>query len=247
MTTTRAPLATPHHDGSELHVLEAPAELGDRTTVRLRVPAGCPVDAVAVRYVTDGEPHVAVADVDEESERETWWRASFPVDNPATPYRWLVSGGDVGYGWVTGEGLVGHDVPDADDFVSAVGEDGPAWHADGVVYEVFPDRFARSGAERTPPEWAVPRGWDDEPTGRGPDTPLEWFGGDLPGVEAHLEHLERLGVSTLYLTPFFPGPMRASRRLFAGSSSRVIERHLMVVSFRQRAPGNRVLLTRSPL
>ena len=57
---------------------------------------------------------------------ETWWRASFRVLNPATPYRWLLSGGAVGYGWVTGEGLVGHDVPDSDDFVCAVGDDGPA-------------------------------------------------------------------------------------------------------------------------
>lgn len=212
-------LASPHHDGSELHVLESPAELGDTTTVRLRVPAGCAVDAVAVRYVTDGEPHVAVAEVDEDSEHETWWRASFVVGNPATRYRWLLSGGDVGYGWVTGEGLIGHDVPDADDFVSAVGEDGPAWHSDGVVYQVFPDRFARSGTERTPPDWAVPRGWDDEPTGFGPDTPLEWFGGDLPGVEAHLDHLERLGVSILYLTPFFPG--RSTHRYNATSFDEV--------------------------
>ena len=218
MTTARAPLAAPHHDGSELYVHEVPSELGD-DTVRLRVPRASAVDAVAVRYVTDGEPHVAIAEVDEEDEGETWWRASFPVDNPATPYRWLLSGGVIGYGWVTGDGLVGHDVPDADDFVCAVGDDGPAWHVEGVVYEVFPDRFARSGVERTPPEWAVPRGWDDDPTGSGPTTPLEWFGGDLGGIEAHLDHLERLGVSILYTTPFFPA--RSNHRYNATSFDEV--------------------------
>ena len=66
-------LALPHHDGSELYVREAPAELGGRTTVRLRVPRASAVDAVAVRYVTDGEPHVAIAEVDEEDDGETWW------------------------------------------------------------------------------------------------------------------------------------------------------------------------------
>ena len=219
MTTARAPLAAPHHDGSELYVHEVPSELGGTTTVRLRVPRASAVDAVAVRYVTDGEPHVAIAEVDEEDEGETWWRASFPVDNPATPYRWLLSGGVIGYGWVTGDGLVGHDVPDADDFVCAVGDDGPAWHVEGVVYEVFPDRFARSGVERTPPEWAVHRGWDDDPTGSGPTTPLEWFGGDLGGIEAHLDHLERLGVSILYTTPFFPA--RSNHRYNATSFDEV--------------------------
>ena len=212
-------LAAPHHDGSALYVLETPAELGDTTTVRLRVPCGAELDAVAVRYVRDGEPHVAAAEIDEESEHETWWRASFRVENPATSYRWLLSGGTIGYGWVTGEGLVGHDVPDADDFVSAVGDDGPAWHADGVVYQVYPDRFARSGIARTPPAWAVSRDWDETPTGFGPDTPLEWFGGDLPGVEAHLDHLDRLGASVLYLTPFFPA--RSTHRYNATSFDEV--------------------------
>jgi len=212
-------LALPHHDGSALYVLETPAELGDTTTVRLRVPRGAALDAVAVRYVRDGEPHVAAAEVDEESEHETWWRASFRVENPVTSYRWLLSGGRIGYGWVTGEGLVGHDVPDADDFVSAVGDDGPAWHADGVVYQVYPDRFARSGIARTPPAWAVSRDWDETPTGFGPDTPLEWFGGDLPGVEAHLDHLDRLGASVLYLTPFFPA--RSTHRYNATSFDEV--------------------------
>ena len=212
-------LEAPHHDGSELYVVEAPMEPGETATVRLRVPRASAVDAVAVRYVADGEPHVAVAEVDEEGEDETWWRASFRVLNPATPYRWLLSGGAVGYGWVTGEGLVGHDVPDSDDFVCAVGDDGPRWHVDGVVYQVFPDRFARSGAEREPPDWAVPRDWADTPTGWGPDTPHEWFGGDLGGVEAHLDHLARLGVSILYLTPFFQA--RSTHRYNATSFDHV--------------------------
>ena len=215
----RETLAAPHHDGSELYAVETPAELGDRATVRLRVPRSSAVDAVAVRYVTDGEPHVAVAELDEESDEETWWRASFRVDNPATSYRWLLSGGELGYAWLTGDGLVRHDVPDADDFVCAVGDDGPAWHAEGVVYEVFPDRFARSGAERVPPGWAVPRGWDDPPTGFGRETPLEWFGGDLGGIEAHLDHLERLGATILYTTPFFPA--RSNHRYNATSFDEV--------------------------
>jgi alpha-glucosidase len=94
-------------------------------------------------------------------------------------------------------------VPSGDDFVFTLGS-GPDWHLRSVVYEIFPDRFASSGAERTPPEWAVPRPWDALPTGRGPSTPREWFGGDLPGIEQHLDHIESLGANVVYLTPIFP-------------------------------------------
>jgi alpha-glucosidase len=197
-------LDLPHHDGSERYVAEPPDELGDETTVFLRVPRASAVDAVAVRYVHDGEPGIARAEVDRESEHEVWWRARFPVWNPATPYRWLLGGGDVGYAWVNGAGLQPFDVTDADDFVATTDRGGPDWHLESVVYEVFPDRFASAGLDVDPPEWAVPRSWDDAPTGRGPETPREWFGGDLVGLESRLEHIAELGANVVYLTPVFP-------------------------------------------
>jgi alpha-glucosidase len=197
-------LARSHHDGSELYVPAPPEELGDETTVLLRVPRGTAVDDVALRYVRDGEPHVARAEIDRETDSDVWWRARFPVANPATPYRWLLSGGDFGYAWLNGAGIQPFDVPDADDFVASTVAGGPDWHLEAVVYEVFPDRFASTGLDAELPEWAVRRAWDELPTGRGPETPFEWFGGDLPGIERHLDHLEHLGVNALYLTPFFP-------------------------------------------
>jgi alpha-glucosidase len=196
-------LAEPHHDGSELYVLERPEELGGEATVRLRLPHGVGADEVLLRYVRDGEPRGVRAVVDEEGEHESWWRATFPVHNPATRYRWLLAGGD-SWTWVNGLGALPHDVADADDFVLAPGPGGPDWHLGSVAYQIFPDRFARSGRAVEPPAWAVPREWDALPTGRGPHTPVEWFGGDLPGIEAHLDHVEGLGANLIYLTPIFP-------------------------------------------
>ena len=202
---TGAPLlAQPHHDGSEAYVVESPAELGDDVTVLLRVPDAAPADDVVVRFVHDGEPRYAVAEKDRQTEWETWWRATFRVDNPMTPYRWLLSGGAYGYAWLNGTGVQPFDVTDADDFVVTPGEGGPDWHLESVVYEVFPDRFASAELDVVPPEWAIPRQWDQLPTGRGPETAFEWFGGDLRGIENHLNHLTALGVNALYLTPTFP-------------------------------------------
>jgi alpha-glucosidase len=191
-------LDQPHHDGSDLYVLERPEKLGDDAVVRIRVPQ--PVEGVLVRYVENGEPRSAVA----ERDGEGWWTARFPVTNPNVPYRWLLTGGDAGYLWFNGAGLSDHDIPDADDFVISFDRGAPDWHADSVVYEIFPDRFATSGLDVEPPDWAIPRGWDELPIGRGPETPFEWFGGDLPGIEAHLDHIESLGANVIYLTPIFP-------------------------------------------
>jgi alpha-glucosidase len=198
-------LAAPHHDGSELCVLERPDELGGDAVVRMRMPRGT-ADEVLLRYTRDGEPTNVRAVVDEESESETWWRAKLPLWNPSVRYRWLLTGGDVGYAWLNGLGLSAHDTASADDFVLTVGATGPDWHLSSVVYEIFPDRFARSAQVTSchKPDWAVERDWDALPTGRGRDTPYEWYGGDLRGIEEHLDHVERLGANVLYLTPFFP-------------------------------------------
>ena len=191
-------LDKPHHDGSDVYVIEQPEEIEGEAVVRLRVPRD--VDTVALRWVGNGEARAVKA----ERDGDDWWIAHFPVPTPVVPYRWLLTGGDVGYAWLNGNGLVHHDVPDADDFVLSIDHGAPAWHAESVVYEIFPDRFASSGLDVEAPEWAIARGWDELPNGRGPDTPFEWFGGDLHGIEAHLDHIESLGANVIYLTPIFP-------------------------------------------
>ena len=136
-------------------------------------------------------------------------------------YRWLVDGGAVGYRWVNGLGMHAHEVAGADDFVLALDPGAPAWHATSVVYEIFPDRFAASGAraDAQRPDWAVPRDWDRLPEGRSRNTSRELYGGDLGGVEQHLDHIEKLGANVVYLTPFFPA--RSTHRYDASSFEHV--------------------------
>jgi cyclomaltodextrinase len=70
----------------------------------------------------------------------------------------------------------------------------PAWVKDAVFYQVFPDRFARSGRVHAPGPLEA---WDAPPTADG------FKGGDLYGVAEHLDHLEALGVTAIYLNPVF--------------------------------------------
>lgn len=208
----------PHHDGSELFVAPGTPALGDVVPVRLRVPAGTRERAVHVRTVQDGEPLVTPARLDRETEHERWYVAEVTVHNPVAPYRFLL---DVpgGYRWVDGVGVRDRDVRDAGDFRLTVHPAAPSWAPGSVVYQVFPDRFARSGVPRPVPDWAQPADWDDEPIASGPGVGTQWFGGDLLGIEQRLDHLEALGVDVLYLTPVFPG--RSNHRYDASTFDHV--------------------------
>ncbi|HET7568557.1 MAG TPA: glycoside hydrolase family 13 protein [Gaiellaceae bacterium] len=205
-SATASALALPHHDGSELYVLERPEEPGGTATVRVRVPAAAGVERVVLRTVRDGEPRAVEAEPDGGDERETWWRASFAVTAETARYRWLLDRGEDGYAWLNGAGVSRADVSDADDFVLPLDPGGPDWHLESVGYQIYPDRFSRAGAAGLDdlPEWAVPRAWDALPEGRSKNTSREWFGGDLPGIEQRLDHVARLGANLLYLTPIFP-------------------------------------------
>lgn len=220
LAARRAALAAPHHDGSELYVLERPDALGGTAVLRLRASAA-DAEGAWLRYVADGEPRTVPAVVDEEANGERWWRVELPILNPVVRYRWLLDGGALGHRWLNGTGLHAHEVPSSDDFVLALDVGAPAWHATSVVYEIFPDRFAASGAgfQARRPDWAVPRAWDELPEGRGRTTPRELFGGDLAGIEQRLDHVETLGANVLYLTPFFPA--RSTHRYDASSFDEV--------------------------
>ena len=70
----------------------------------------------------------------------------------------------------------------------------PAWVKDAIFYQIFPDRFCRSGrvASDLPFE-----DWDDLPTEHG------FKGGDLFGVTEKLDYLADLGITAIYLNPIF--------------------------------------------
>lgn len=70
----------------------------------------------------------------------------------------------------------------------------PSWVEDAIFYQIFPDRFARSGKLE---QLGRLEAWDAPPTHDG------LKGGDLFGVIEHLDHLAELGVNALYLNPIF--------------------------------------------
>lgn len=198
----------PHHDGSALHVSTLAPALGDVVAVRLRIPVGAdaPLE-VLVRSCPDREPFFNKAVHLGTVGGHDWWEAEIRVANPVHRYRWLVHYESGLTHWINQEGVHRIETRDDADFALVAHEPPPAWATDAVLYQVFPDRFARSEAAdaRPTPAWAVAAGWDEPVVGSGPGVSEQYYGGDLAGVEAHLDHLVELGATVLYLTPVFPG------------------------------------------
>jgi len=214
-----SPLGRPHHDGSALYVEQPAPELDERVGVWLRVPEGAGVTSVHARAVADGEAVFTEARPARRTPGETWWRAEVVVRNPVTPYRFLLQG-PAGTRWCNGTGEHTRPITDHHDFRLSAHAPPPAWVADAVGYEIFPDRFARAAGPDPPwPGWATPVAWDAAVTRGGPAAMRQLFGGDLRGVAEHLDHVAALGANLVWLTPVWPA--RSNHRYDAASFAEV--------------------------
>jgi alpha-glucosidase len=201
----------PHHDGSPAYV-QTPAglpvvaaTLGDTVRVAVEVPDAAAVRSLQVRMVRDREPFYAPAHRVARRAGTQRWEAEVVLANPLTRYRFALDGPG-GVRWLTQAGVHDHDVTDVWDFALVATPAPPVWSADAVLYQIFPDRFARAGASDDWPAWALPAAWDQPVATAHPRSMRQLYGGDLPGISAHLDHLVDLGVTGIYLNPIFPAP-----------------------------------------
>ncbi len=70
----------------------------------------------------------------------------------------------------------------------------PEWARKAIFYQIFPERFC-NGDPTNDPVGTVP--WNSGPTRE------NFMGGDIAGIRSKLEYLQQLGITALYLTPFF--------------------------------------------
>ncbi len=68
------------------------------------------------------------------------------------------------------------------------------WVKGAVIYQVFPDRFAKSRSHKADGKFEK---WE------APETPNGFKGGDLLGAEERLDYLRGLGVTAVYFNPIF--------------------------------------------
>ena len=207
------PLDQPHHDPSARYVDQPRPSIGDTVDITLELPAtgqdgeAPEVKGAWLRGMRDAEQFWAEGTQGTGADRD---RVRFQLDctQNVHNYRFHLDLGD-GPRWMSGAGLLDWDPPDRDDYRLLTTGGAPEWVPDLVWYQIFPDRFATTGAyahndHDTNTSWANWVEWDT-PIADGHDAMTQMYGGDLDGITQHLDHLIDLGIGGVYLTPVFPG------------------------------------------
>ena len=182
--------------------------MGETITVRLLIPSQADPDQVVLRTIPNGEQQFTAMTRQSEQGDYGVWEAPLKVNEPRVSYRFAIqTEGRVW--WLNALGISIHTPLAMFDFKLLAGFQPISWLERSVFYQIFPDRFANGDPSNDPVEEADPRQrytrktfpWGEKaPRDR---KLMPFYGGDLAGIEAHLDYLEQLGVNALYLNPIF--------------------------------------------
>jgi alpha-glucosidase len=201
-----------HHDGSRRYVQVSGNQepsFGDEVILRVRAAKEVPLERILLRTFPDGEQHFTELSRIEDGPACQWWQVPLRLTMPLNHYRFLLFTSD-GAWWYNASGLHLSMPTDAEDFRILAGYRPPGWVRSSVFYQIFPDRFADGDASNNVRDgeytyWGEPsrfQSWG-EPPASGRPAMVEFYGGDLAGIENRLDYLEELGINAIYLNPIF--------------------------------------------
>jgi hypothetical protein len=145
-----------------------------------------------------------------------YWQGTIPASGSEKYYRFQINDGSA-TAWLNAAGITSSE-PSSGDFFVIPGFKTPDWMKNGVVYQIFPDRFYNGDTSNdvTTDEYTYggcateQHAWGGsvlstvDPTNCNSEV---FFGGDLAGVDQKLSYIKQtLGADIVYLNPIFNSP-----------------------------------------
>jgi len=199
-----------HHDGSTLYVSDVLPSLNDFVQIKIRTPIHAPIQHIFLRTRPDGENHYMQMQEIQRTSVSSWWQANMHISMKRNPYRFKLLT-DHGAYYYNALGISRAESPDIHDFILLADYHVPEWVQEQVFYQIFPERFANGDPSNDVQNreyernghWTIKREWGDLPYSWEEGHSVDFFGGDLAGIQQKLAYLQDLGISALYLCPIF--------------------------------------------
>ncbi len=145
-----------------------------------------------------------------------YWQGTIPASSSEKYYRFQINDGSA-TAWLNAAGITSSE-PSSGDFFVIPGFKTPDWMKNGVVYQIFPDRFNNGdtsndvtngkytygGCATEQHAWGTSVLSTADPTNCNSEV---FFGGDLAGIDQKLSYIKQtLGANIIYLNPIFNSP-----------------------------------------
>jgi alpha-glucosidase len=143
-----------------------------------------------------------------------FWQGTIPASSSIKYYRFQINDGTA-TAWYNAAGTYSSE-PSSGDFFIIPGFKTPDWMKNGVMYQIFPDRFFNGNTSNDLSTGTVAsngmtvekKAWGSSVfADAGYDNNYVYFGGDLQGVDQKLSYIKQtLGANIIYLNPIFQAP-----------------------------------------
>ena len=207
-------LESVYSDGSAAFVSNPTPQFGETVTIRLRMYADAPVEHVVLRSTPNG----GELKVDMHRAREeaglVYWECPLQMIERRMQYHFYIVCKDVIY-FYTQKEITTYLPEHSYDFVLLTDYVQPAWVKDAVFYQIFPERFCNGDPSNDVKTGEYTQDgnacihmehWEDTPLSYEEGHCLDFYGGDLQGIQQKIPYLKELGVTALYLNPIFYAP-----------------------------------------
>ncbi|MDR0983886.1 MAG: glycoside hydrolase family 13 protein [Ruminococcus sp.] len=190
---------------------------GDKCTFSIRLPKDLPLDynPAMVFYRTGfRERFLTMEFVREESDCNVYSVDFFPVHTDLHYYYFAVTSLGQRFYIKKTSANTGEMSPDGSGSVFQLtvydkSFNSPDFLKGGIIYQIFPDRFAKAdiSTDNVPEDRIIRDDWFGTPYYAPDSTGMvrnnDYFGGNLKGIESKLDYLADLGVTCIYLNPIF--------------------------------------------
>lgn len=198
-------------DGTKYFVSNPLPKKGEEVTISIRMLEDSPVKAVLLRTKLNGIEQLITMEKYKVKNKLAYYKASIKVYEDVLQYHFYIAAENMIYYYNQKE--ITTYIPDETyDFKILVDYNQPSWVKGSVFYQIFPDRFCNGNKELD-----IKSGeytfdghktihvddWDTVPASYEESFCLDFYGGDLEGIEKKIPYLKELGVNALYLNPIF--------------------------------------------
>lgn len=207
-------LESVHSDGTAAFVSNPSPKLFEDVTIRIRMYENAPVKHVILRSMPNGMERLDEMHIAKREKGFVYYEVTLRMNEKRIQYHFYLVCEDIVYFYTQRE--ITTYLPDHTyDFVLLADYVQPEWVKHAVFYQIFPERFCngdpsndvRSGEYTQNGHPAIQmEKWDLPALPYEQAYCLDFFGGDLQGIQQKIPYLKELGVTALYLNPIFFAP-----------------------------------------
>ena len=207
-------LESVHSDGTAAFVSSPTPKLFEDVTIRLRMYEDSPVNHVILRSMPNGMERLDDMQIARKENGFVYYEATLRMNEKRIQYHFYLVCEDAVY-FYTQRGITTYLPGHTYDFVLLADYVQPQWVREAVFYQIFPERFCNGdpsndvvNGEYTQNGYPTiqMQDWNQPALRYEQGHCLDFFGGDLQGIQKKIPYLKELGITALYLNPIFFAP-----------------------------------------